>query len=263
MHRSTVQREMAGRFHLSKVRSRSLLAKTHEARSNRIPGLSFETTVTAGALFHASKLPLFLLFKVVYLIVEVDESMLGGPAEGCQGRKKGVNQEWVMVYAEEAVKGIGRIRLVQTLTIGRECIVPSVVNEVEKGSGLYTDGHTAYLPTTNEGYVHEAEVTGDPKSSSKKFPLVNRVASLLKRWLMGTLHGSWKPWWLQSLLDEFVFRFNRRKSKRRSQLFSRVIESGIMGRPPTRAILERYAANSVKQATGSSWSPNKIIKNQP
>jgi len=259
-------------------------------------GCHFETTVTAGTLFHASKLPLFLLFKVVYLIVvdkrgvsalglkrqlgvnyktallwlrkvrtamvvpersklvgrvEVDESMLGGPAEGCQGRKKGDNQEWVMVYAEEAVKGIGRIRLVQTPAINRECIVPSVVNEVEKGSGLHTDGHTAYLPTTNEGYVHEAEVTGDPKSSSKKFPLVNRVASLLKRWLIGTLHGSWKPWWLQSLLDEFVFRFNRRKSKRRSQLFSRVIESGILRRPPTRDLFERYAAHSVKQATGS------------
>ena len=135
MHRSTFQREMAGWFSLPKM-------LFHEAcwRRHTRPGIvecqycHFGTTVSAGTLFHASKLPLFLLFKIVYLIVvdkrgisalglkrqlgvnyktamlwlrkvrtamvvpersklagrvEVDESMLGGPAEGCQGRKKG------------------------------------------------------------------------------------------------------------------------------------------------------------------------------
>jgi hypothetical protein len=44
-------------------------------------------------------------------------------------------------------------------------------------------------------------------------PFANIVASLLKRWLMGTLHGEIQPTHLGYYLDEFTFRFNRRTSK--------------------------------------------------
>ncbi len=43
-------------------------------------------------------------------------------------------------------------------------------------------------------------------------PAVHRVASLAKRWLLGTHQGSVAEAHMPAHLDEFVFRFNRRRS---------------------------------------------------
>jgi hypothetical protein len=56
-------------------------------------------------------------------------------------------------------------------------------------------------------------------------PAVHRVASLAKRWLLGTHQGSVDETHLQSYLDEFVFRFNRRRSRSRGMVFYRVLSS--------------------------------------
>jgi hypothetical protein len=45
----------------------------------------------------------------------------------------------------------------------------------------------------------------------KVLPGVNRVASLARRWLLGTHQGSIEGTHLQSYLNEFCFRFNRRR----------------------------------------------------
>lgn len=44
------------------------------------------------------------------------------------------------------------------------------------------------------------------------FPNVHRDVALLKRWLFGTHQGRVEEKHLQACLDEFAFRFNRRKS---------------------------------------------------
>jgi hypothetical protein len=59
---------------------------------------------------------------------------------------------------------------------------------------------------------------------------VHRVASLAKRWLLGTHQGSVDETHLQSYLDEFCFRFNRRPSHRRGLVFYRVLELAVLGR---------------------------------
>ncbi len=58
-------------------------------------------------------------------------------------------------------------------------------------------------------------------------PLVNRVASLLKRWLLGTHQGAVQHSHLEYYLDEFTFRFNRRTSRSRGLLFYRLISQAI------------------------------------
>jgi hypothetical protein len=65
-------------------------------------------------------------------------------------------------------------------------------------------------------------------------PLVHRVASLLKRYVKGILHGSWRPNWLGWMLEDWEYRFNRRKAKRRPLLFERLLEWGAELRVPTR-----------------------------
>lgn len=64
-------------------------------------------------------------------------------------------------------------------------------------------------------------------------PRVHRVASLLKRWLLGTHQGGMQEHQLSFYLDEFVFRFNRRNSRSRGHLFLRLLEQGLQTGPVT------------------------------
>ena len=64
-------------------------------------------------------------------------------------------------------------------------------------------------------------------------PGVHRIASLLKRWLLGTHQGSVGPDHLDAYLNEFTFRFNRRGSRRRGLLFYRLLEQAILADPIT------------------------------
>src|SRR5271168_838440 len=64
---------------------------------------------------------------------------------------------------------------------------------------------------------------------------VHRVASLLKRWILGTHHGSIQPAHLDAYLDEFVFRFNRRSSASRGMLFYRLLQQSVTTDPVTYA----------------------------
>ena len=58
-------------------------------------------------------------------------------------------------------------------------------------------------------------------------PGVHRIASLLKRWLLGTHQGSVSSKHLDYFLDEYTFRFNRRKSKSRGMLFYRLLQQTV------------------------------------
>jgi hypothetical protein len=64
-------------------------------------------------------------------------------------------------------------------------------------------------------------------------PGVHRIASLLKRWLLGTHQGAVKPKQLDYYLDEFTFRFNRRTSRSRGLLFYRLLEQAVLTDPVT------------------------------
>ncbi len=60
---------------------------------------------------------------------------------------------------------------------------------------------------------------------------MHRVASLLKRWLLGTHQGAVESTHLPSYLDEFTFRFNRRRSRSRGLVFYRVLELAVAHEP--------------------------------
>jgi len=64
-------------------------------------------------------------------------------------------------------------------------------------------------------------------------PGVHRIASLLKRWLLGTHQGAVRSEQLDYYLDEFTFRFNRRTSRSRGLLFCRLLEQAMTTQPVT------------------------------
>jgi len=87
-----------------------------------------------------------------------------------------------------------------------------------------TAGGRAYPPATDGLYPHEPLPGASGAEASKLLPGVHKVASLAKRWLLGTHQGSVDEAHLPSYLNEFVFRFNRRRSRSRGLVFYRVLQ---------------------------------------
>ena len=79
----------------------------------------------------------------------------------------------------------------------------------------------------NKGYKHFIHVQKYTEDEDKMLPHLHTIISLLKRWLLGTHQGKVSPKHLQAYLDEYVFRFNRRKSAQRGLLFYRLLESAM------------------------------------
>lgn len=164
--------------------------------------------------------------------VEVDETYVGGPEQGLRGRETHKKAIVAIACEVQEPRGFGRVRMRRVPDCSAESLVPFVCEAVEPGSVVLTDGWGAYNPLPAHGYVRKKTVlssTGDPAHVS--MPAVHRVASLLKRWLLGTHQGSVRPEHLDAYLDEFTFRFNRRTSRRRGLLFYRLLEQAVVTDP--------------------------------
>jgi transposase-like protein len=161
-------------------------------------------------------------------IVEVDETFVGGedPKDGTWMEQKAV----VVIAAEEDGSGIGRIRMATIPRATRKSLHRFVKETIEVGSVVHTDGNPAYKGIETFGYKHKQTVLLRQKTknaASKLLPRVHRVASLLKRWLLGTHQGAVSAEHLDYYLDEFTFRFNRRKSRSRGKLFYRLLQQSV------------------------------------
>jgi transposase-like protein len=157
--------------------------------------------------------------------VEVDEIFIGGERPGKRGRGA-EGKALVVIAAQEAEKGIGRIRMRRVADAAGDSLEPAVWEMVEPGSVVRTDGWRGYNGLTELGYQHQV-VGKQPGLGDNLLPLVNRVASLLQRWLLGTHQGAVQHSHLEYYLDEYTFRFNRRSSKSRGLLFYRLISQAI------------------------------------
>jgi transposase-like protein len=170
--------------------------------------------------------------------IEVDESSVGGEEEGLPGRLN-LKKALIVVAAQEDGPGIGRIRMRQIIDASAESLMPFVRASIEPGSVVHTDGWAGYLPLEGNGYPHEVTILKRKKKTpSDLMPRVHRVISLLKRWLLGTHQGAVSHKHLDYYLDEFTFRFNRRRSKSRGKLFFRLAQQAVAVDPvPYEAIV--------------------------
>jgi transposase-like protein len=121
--------------------------------------------------------------------VEVDETFVGGVEEG-GGRRHVGKKVLVAVAVEIRGTAIGRVRLQRIRDSSAECLLPFVRDAVTPGSRVLTDGWPSYLGLTAAGYIHKRQVIrGNEEAADTPLPRVHRVASLLKRWLLGTHQG--------------------------------------------------------------------------
>ena len=146
--------------------------------------------------------------------IEVDEAFIGGPAKGKHARGVAAHPNKSLIFgAVEVLEYVdargrhaertGRLRLCKALRADERTIRSFLVANVELGSLVATDGWRGYSETALAGYVHHP--------SLHLAVHIHRAFSNLKTWLAGTHHGV-EPKYLSRYLDEFVFRYNRRKT---------------------------------------------------
>jgi transposase-like protein len=184
--------------------------------------------------------------------VEVDETYLGGLEEGVRGRLT-ETKTLIILAVEKDGKGIGRIRMRQIPDASAVSLELFLMESVALGSVVHTDGWRGYNGTAAHGYVHEVTVIKRSRqAASELLPGVHRVFSLLKRWLMGTHQGAVSHKHLDYYLDEFTFRFNRRKSKSRGKLFFRLAQQAVAVSPITYDLIVHPTPDNPVQVTPQS-----------
>jgi transposase-like protein len=172
--------------------------------------------------------------------VQVDETYVGGAETqvGVRGRQL-AGKALVVLAVELEGRKIGRIRLRHIPNASAEQLIGFVEDVVQPGTTVHTDGWPGYSQLAPTGFRHRVTpVSHEDGQALAAFPQIHWVASLLKRWLLGTHHGKVSPKHLHRYLAEFAFRFNRRRSAHVGQIFHRLAEQLVLHRAqPYREII--------------------------
>ena len=225
-----------------------------------------QTSVTAGTLFHRTRLPLPVWFRAIWHVtsqkyganalglqwvlglsyetawqwlhklrramvrpgrdhlagcVQVDETYVGGRKKPGKRGRGAAGKTLVAIAAEDkGPKSIGRIRLQVLPDASAASLARFAEVTIAPGSVIVTDDWAGYGPLASRGYTHRV-------LPPKALVLPHLVASLVKRWLLGTYQGAVRPTHLAYYLDEFTFRFNRRTSRSRGKLFYRLVQYAL------------------------------------
>lgn len=172
-------------------------------------------------------------------VVEVDETYWGAEEEGVLGRRT-CSRAMIVIAAEQDGPGIGRIRVQRVLDLSSKSLHGFIAQNIEPGSRVNTDGLPAYRGMN--GYRHQPRVQRRQPEGHYLMPRAHRVASLMKRWLLGTHQGAVAHHYLDDYLNEFTFRFNRRKSASRGKLFFRLVQQAVQVDPVPLKSLRRPQA---------------------
>ncbi len=197
--------------------------------------------------------------------VEVDETYVGGQEPGLAGgRAKGKKALVAVAVEDEQPKGFGRCRMRIIADGSAATLHKFVTDNVAAGSTVITDGWTGYLGIDNVGYVHDRRSQRAAKALGEDIgslmPGVHRVASLAKRWLLSTHQGAVDAEHLGGYLDEFCFRFNRRRSRSRGLVFLRVLQLAVGHDPvPYHQLIKRPRPRDVPpRPPGTTGHPPSI-----
>ena len=168
--------------------------------------------------------------------VEVDETFIGGAEPGLPGgRARGKKVLTAIAVEINEPKGLGRCRMAPLADASAKSLHAFVTDHVEPGSTVITDAWQGYRGLDTLGYVHDRRSQRAARAAGEDpgalLPAVHRVASLIKRWLLGTHQGAVNPAHLPNYMNEFVFRFNHRNSRSRGLVFYRLLQLAVDHEP--------------------------------
>ena len=190
-------------------------------------GCGRQTSVTAGTIMHHSKLPLTAWFWAAYLMathsngisaLQLQRQLSFGSYKTawlicaklrCSMLAPGRSPLAGLVEVEDGGLGPGRIRLSQIADYSAASLHAFLAVNLAPGAVAKTDGWPGYPGAA--GVTHDPHVVGK-MAAHIVLPWVHRIFSNLKVWALGVYHGLRRKR-LQSYLDEFVFRFNRRRTR--------------------------------------------------
>jgi transposase-like protein len=174
--------------------------------------------------------------------VEIDETYVGARNTRVGGRSLG--HKTIVVIAVEGDRSPDRVRMRRSPNVKRDTLTEFVLDHVARGSEVRTDAWTGYDDIGRYRFQHvvtNVSASGDPAHIA--LPHVHLVASLLKRWILGTHQGAISHGQLDYYLDEFTFRFNRRRARHRGLLFYRLLEGALAADPhPYKTLTSKSAA---------------------
>jgi transposase-like protein len=148
--------------------------------------------------------------------VEVDDTWVGGTQAGLRGSRqlKGRKAALVLVAVEKRGRATGRARMAVIPDFKNTTLIAFLKQNVAPGTTVYTDGLKTFTGLREAGFKHVPR--SQPlrielrKGAKSVVPLADRAIGNLQQWLIGTYHGVSRDQ-LQTYLDEFVFRHNRRR----------------------------------------------------
>jgi transposase-like protein len=237
-----------------------------------------QTSVTAGTIFHKTRIPLLIWFWMIYLVaqdkggasasrlakqldiryatvwsllhkirsamtkreeniildglLEIDHAFFGRAATAKKPLKAN-NQSLALVMIERLGKRAGRLAISVVSSANRDSIRAIVERRVKPEQRIRSDGFSANYVMRSMGHRLTAK-TLPAEKSCRELPWVHLAIALAKRFLLGTYHGVSSKY-LQSYLDEFCYRFNRRASG--NAHFTRLLNACILANPTNYAVL--------------------------
>jgi len=233
-----------------------------------------QTSVTAGTLLHGTRKPLRMWFRAMWELAvrkgginacelqrlmgfgsyetawswlhKLRRAMRGRPSTGLTGavvadesylggkgkvRGRGTTKQVILIAAED---GGGRTRLAAARDVSAQSIASFIDRGLDRSAQVTTDGWRGYSNNALDGRSHTAVRAADAQG---KDPVVmcHIVSALLKRWWLGTFHGSMSAKHMPAYLEDFTFRFNRRKTLGIGRITARLLHLAVSCVPITRA----------------------------
>jgi len=177
-------------------------------------------------------------------IVEVDEEYIGGTLEGGKRGRGSENKQLVVIAVQlEKIQGnnpdkpslrdyrLSKIRAKRIPNASKIELHTFIKENITKGSKLIRDNWAGYSGIEDEDYYSEVINMSTSTTEEDKLPHVHLAISLIKRWILGTYQGSIDENNLQTYLEEFTFRFNRKTSHSRGWLFYRMVQGAMTTEP--------------------------------
>jgi transposase-like protein len=163
--------------------------------------------------------------------VEVDETYVGGREKGLRGGRQRGRKAIVSAAIESRGRSAGALRLSVVEDVSGEQLGGFVESVIDPSRAtVHTDAWQGYAGLPRRGFRHRSETQGTGECAKELLPWVHTIFSNLKTWLRGTFHGVSKKH-LDSYLQEFVYRFNRRGFE--LLLFEHVIGAATTASPMT------------------------------
>jgi transposase-like protein len=146
--------------------------------------------------------------------IEIDETHIGPkPQKMHRAKRLQMHNERTAIVMGMLDRGSRQVRAQVVPNVKRETLQNQILNQIEGGSTVYTDGYPAYDRLSANDYVHatvnhvEEYVRGQVHTQG-----IENFWALLKRGLRGT-YVAVEPFHLDRYVTEQVFRYNNRATK--------------------------------------------------